>query len=172
MAKQQNGVAKIPDTQSTIDALNEKIESITRIRSTPYRTNGRINTAGGSVDVKTERDIDILVGAFASVMARGEQKDAAYTKLGRDGRERPLTLVDGFTVEDWEADVKLTISITEQEDDLNALNQMKTEWESLLDKEDKKKNLMKKMQKMVGRVGVIDIKDDDAGDTADAEVVE
>jgi hypothetical protein len=81
--------------------------------------------------------------AFASVQSRIKAIESAYSELGRD--EYPVVKIEGGTEEEWKQDCMLRIQIIEQKDKLDELNELKKEWEELLDKEDRKAILMKKM---------------------------
>jgi DNA polymerase III epsilon subunit-like protein len=67
----------------------------------------------------------------------------AYNEFGIT--THPIVKVEGFTEEEWKQDCLLRIQIIEQKDKLDELNEMKKEWEELLDKEDRKAMLLKKM---------------------------
>lgn len=138
--------SSVPDV---IQAIQAKIANLKHIQESVYVTSKKINGAGGQLDVEHETDTAKLVVGLSSVLARAEAIDKAYAALGFDesGQQRPITKVDGYTVEDWVKDIKLRMEIISQKDTLDELNSLQKEWEELMDKDDRKAMLLKKMQK-------------------------
>lgn len=136
----------VPDA---ISVINEKIAKLKHIQDSVYKTPGRIQMAGGEKDIKVETSVTELVKAFSSVLFRAKAIDEAYTALGLDGKQRPVTKVDGGTVEEWTEDIKLRIAIIEQKETLDKLQSYKKQWEELMDKEDRKAMLLKDMEQFV-----------------------
>lgn len=135
---------EVPEALKKIDL---KINEMKHIQDSVYTTNGQITMGtGGKKDIKSETSVDELVKAYASVKARAEYLEQAYTDL--DFKRYPVVKVDGFELKDWKRDILLRISIIEQKDTLDELKSLKKEWEELMDKEDRKKILMEKMSKI------------------------
>ena len=144
MAKAKLEVAVVQSVPEALQVLNEQIKSYKHIQDSVYKTKGTLKLSDGStVDLKTETSIDKVVMAYASVKLRATAMQNGYEDLGR--QTYPVPKIDGSSLEDWKADCQLRIQIIEQKDKLDELNQMKKEWEELLDKEDRKAILMKKM---------------------------
>ena len=147
MAKVTNAVVLIsenPSVSDAIEAINKKISALKHIQESVFKTSGKITMAGGTKDIKEEKTVIELVKAFSGVIARTKAIEEAYAELGIT--TFPEVKVDGGTVKEWSDDIKLRISIIEQKDTLEELSKMKKEWEDLMDKEDKKALLVKKMQ--------------------------
>lgn len=135
----------VPDA---IQAINEKIKALVHIQDSVYLTSGKVKTATGERDIKTETNVTELVKAFSSLQMRAESLEKAYDALGMTSY--PVVKVDGYTLEDWKKDILLRKQIIEQKDTLDELNAFKKEWEELMDKEDRKAILAKKMEKFLG----------------------
>lgn len=155
MSKKQNGKntttaltvqTSVPDV---IQAIQTKIVNLKHIQESVYVTSKKINGAGGQLDVEHETDPTKLVVGLSSVLARAAAIDQAYAALGfdEDGQTRPTTKVDGSSVADWIKDVKLRLEIISQKDTLDELNSLQQEWTELMDKDDRKAMLLKKMEK-------------------------
>lgn len=127
-----------------IEVLNKKIADLKHIQDSVYVTSGKIKMSSGELDIKSETSVDVLVTAFSSVQARAEAKEKAYETLGIN--TYPQVKIDGSTVEEWKKDITLRIQIIEHKETLDKLQGIKKEWEELMDKEDRKALLLKKMQ--------------------------
>lgn len=130
----------VPDALAILDA---KIASMKHIQESVFRSPKKISVGGGTIDLETEKSVDNVVKGFAQVMLKASIIEKAYDELGITSRHTPK--VDGATVEDWKADCLLRIQIIEQKDTLDELNKLKAEWTELMDKEDRKAMLVKKM---------------------------
>lgn len=129
-----------------IEKLNERIAGLKHIQDSVYVTSGKITMATGQKDIKEETDIDKLVTALSSVVARAEQKEKAYELIGITSF--PVVKVDGSTVEEWIKDVKLRIDIINQKETFDKLVAMKKRWEELMTNEDKKALLIAEMENL------------------------
>jgi hypothetical protein len=137
-------IATVSSAPEALAVLNEQIKSYKHIQDSVYRTKGSLKLSDGStIDLKSETSIDKVVMAFASVQSRIRAIESAYATLERT--KYPVVKIEGGTEEDWKQDCQLRIQIIEQKDKLDELNELKKEWEELLDKEDRKAILMKKM---------------------------
>lgn len=142
--KQTNALALTTSVPDAIQVINEKIAALKHIQESVYLTSGKVNGAGGQFDLKIATSVPEIVRALSSVMARAAAEEKAYEALGI--ASYPLVKVDGGTVEEWTKDCKLRIAIIEQKETLDKLQELRSEWESLMDKEDKKAMLLKKME--------------------------
>lgn len=148
MSKKQTTEIAVVETNSVtemIQAIQAKIAKQKKIQETPYVTSGIIQGSGGSFNIKEEKDNYKLVVALSSVIARSKAVEAAYEALGVTEYLTPK--VDGFVVEDWTKDVQLRMSINDQKETTDELQSIQKEYEDLMDKEDKKALLYKRMQK-------------------------
>lgn len=144
MSKANLEIATISSAPEALAVLNEQIKSYKHIQDSVYKTKGTLKLSDGStIDLKSETSIDKVVMAFASVQLRARAIEMSYATLERS--EYPVVKVDGSTEDDWKQDCLLRIQIIEQKDKLDELKELKKEWEELLDKEDRKAILMKKM---------------------------
>lgn len=149
MAKKENmGLTVTSSVPDVIEQINKKISALKHIQESVYLTPGKVSMAGGQKDIKTETSVLELVKALSSVQARAKAIEEAYASL--DYGTYPEVKIDGGTVAEWVADIKLRIQIIEQKETLDELNNYKKEWEELMDKEDRKALLLKKMQKFAG----------------------
>ena len=135
--------SSVPDA---LQAINDRIAAMKHIQECVYLTSGKITTgSGGQKDIKEEKNVTELVKAFSGILFRAKAIEEAYDELGINSY--PAVKVDGGTVEEWKKDILLRIEIINQKDTLDELNSLKKEWEDLMDKEDKKAMLVKKMEK-------------------------
>lgn len=146
---QEMGLTVKSSVTDVIDAINAKIKALKHIQDSVYKTPGNVQTSAGQKNIKDEKNITELVKAFASIKARATAMEDAYAELGM--KEFPVVKVDGGTVEEWKDDIILRIQIIEQKETLDELNTYKKEWEELMDKEDRKELLLKKMKKFAGQ---------------------
>lgn len=150
MAKNDKAVALRADSSvpEFLTALNQKISRMKHIADSVYKTNGKVRTASGEMDIKTQTNPTELVKAFSGILVRAKSMEDAYEALGITNY--PVVKIDGGTVEEWKSDIQLRIEIIEQKDQLDELNALKKEAEELMDKEDRKALLLKKMEKFAG----------------------
>lgn len=152
MAK-QNAETGLVSTKSVPDALNvikKKLEAMKHIQDSVYVTSGKIQMAGGSMDLKSEPNATEVVKAFSSILYRAKAMEEAYEVLGLTGagKSNPVVKVDGSTVEEWTKDCKLRIDIINQKDELDKLSNLKKKFEELMDKEDRMAILLKEIEGM------------------------
>lgn len=141
----QTGVAVVPSVPNAIEMIDQKIAALKHIQDSVYKTPGKIKLASGEMDIKTQTNKDELIRGFASVMARIQQIEAAYAKVGITSYA--VVKVDGGTLDEWISDIKLRGEIIDHKETLETLNGLKKEWMELLDKEDRKAILAEKMRK-------------------------
>jgi hypothetical protein len=134
----------VPDA---LEAINKKIAALKHIQESVYVTSKKISTSSGQKDIENETSVTELVKAYSGILFRAKAIDEAYVDLFPEMTTRAVTKVDGSTVEDWKKDILLRIAIIEQKETLDELTGLKKEWEGLMDKEDKKAMLIKKMEK-------------------------
>lgn len=137
-------VVAVPGVTDAIDRINAEIKQIKHVTESSYSTSGKITTVNGTIDVKTETKVPELVTAYATVVTRVAAIEAAYDELGIS--EYQVVKIDGGTRDEWKKDIKLRIQVIQYKDRLDELNSFKKEWEELMDKEDRKAALAKKMQ--------------------------
>lgn len=128
-----------------IDLIDQRIAQLKTIQDTPYKTSKKLKSVNGEVDITTETSVDVLITGFSTVLAKAAAKEKAYQELGYT--TMPVVKIDGSTISDWKEDIKLRIAIIEQKETLDELNEIKKSYTELMDKEDRKKELDKKLQK-------------------------
>ena len=133
-----------PSVPSALELIDKEIKSLKHITDSTYVTSGKVNGANGQIDIKTETKQDVLVKAFASISARAEDIEKAYDALGIT--EYPVVKIDGSTVAEWKKDIMLRLAVIQHKDRLDELNALKAQWQELMDKDDRKALLLKKMQ--------------------------
>lgn len=148
--KKETAIVLRPDSSvpEFLTSLNQKISRMKHIADSVYKTNGKVRTASGEMDIKTQTSPAELVKAFSGILVRAQSMEQAYEVLGITNY--PVVKIDGGTVEEWKSDIQLRIEIIEQKDQLDELNALKKEAEELMDKEDRKALLLKKMEKFAG----------------------
>ena len=127
-----------------IQVLNDKIASLKHITESVYCTSGKVVMSSGStLDIKTETNKENLIKAYASIKARVSDIEGAYEDLGIV--KYPLVKIDGGSIAEWKKDITLRLAVIDHKDEVDNLTSMKKEWEELMDKEDRKALLLKKM---------------------------
>ena len=134
----------VPSVPSALEVIDREIKSLKHITDSTYVTSGKINGANGQVDIKSETKQEVLVKAFASISARAADMENAYAELGIS--EYPVVKIDGSTVNEWKKDITLRLAVIQHKDRLDELNALKAQWQELMDKDDRKALLLKKMQ--------------------------
>jgi|SRR6187402_499234 len=128
-----------------LQAVNHKLATVKAITDTPYKTSGLVTTANGQLNIKTATDQKVLVLAFSSVLARLEALDKAYEELGATGT-RPVSQIDGASLEEWKADFKLRLNIIQNQEKLDKLNKIKEGLTDLMGRDEKAALLMQQLE--------------------------
>ena len=126
-----------------IEAVNTQIKKLKHITESVYKTNGVMK--GFPVNLCEQTDKGTLVTMLSSAQYKEKAYQEAADSLGF--KTTPVFKCDGYAVSDWFEDIKLRFAIIDNKQTLDSLNTMKREWEELMDKEDKKTLLIKKMEK-------------------------
>jgi hypothetical protein len=143
MAKSVALVVATPSVSDAISVVDAEIKSLKHIEDSVYKTHGRVKGLTGEIDIKTVTDVDVLVGCLASINTRSKAIEEAYDELGITTYK--TVKIDGHTKEEWLSDISLRIQIIQHKDRLDELNTFKKEWVELMDKDDRKAALAKKM---------------------------
>lgn len=120
------------------------------IETSSWITAGKITMVGGILNIREETSIEKLAMAYANVINSTDRLLASYDELGITQFLSPK--VDGYTKEEWKQDIILRIKIIQQKDTLDALKSVKSEWEELMDKEDRKALVQKKMNDILQKL--------------------
>lgn len=131
-----------------LQGIREKIESMEKIQDSPWVTSGKIQMAGGAIDLKTNVGTLDVVKAYGSILSRHKSVEDAYTDL--DIKTYPVIKVDGNTKDEWKKDIQLKLAIINQDEDLKELNAIKKDLEDLMDKDDKKTLVLERVKKFAG----------------------
>lgn len=127
-----------------LETLRSKIESIKKVTDNPYKTNGDVENFA---NIKTETKIETLVKCFSVIKGASEYYEKASQELGL--KTVPEFNINGGTLEDWKSDIKLRISIIEQDSTLKAFQELEKEMSELLDKEDRKSLVIQKLDRLL-----------------------
>ena len=148
-------VAKQPKAETTLalvegsvfdhlEQVKQKLSEIQAVTDSPYKTPGRINTGGNTVDVKTETNVENLVVAYATVKTKIQVVESAYEELGITNHK--VVRIDGGTTEEWKADITLRLNIIQNQAKLDKLNKIKDGLTELMGKEEKAALLMNELK--------------------------
>jgi len=130
-----------------LEKVQKKLKEVKQITDTPYKTPGRFTGSNGvTLDIKSEMNVDELVRGFSSIQARIKALDEGYETLGFTSHK--LSQVDGGSLADWTADIKLRINIINNQEKLNKLSKIKDGLTSLMDNSQKASLLMSELENM------------------------
>ena len=140
--EEEKGLVHVTNAVDGIDVINQQIEALKFIRTTAYKTSGKYEGR----DIKTITDPAQLIDIYSSISARVGAYDAAAKELGI--KTYAAKTFDNGTVEQWKEDIQLQLQVIEYDSTLKNLEQIKKEYEELMDKEDRLKLLNNKVAKM------------------------
>ncbi len=133
------------DVITNIDKLNNELSSLQKINETPYKTGGSKTFPGFGKPIKDMDNIEDLIKLGSSVSQREKAyNEFAETQLGLT--KYATAKFEGHSANDWIEDIKLRLQIVQYKKRYDELTTLKKEWEELMDKEDKKVRLIKKME--------------------------
>lgn len=133
-----------------IEAVKTAKAKLQHIADSVYKTPGVINYGEGKLDLKGDKKnfkLSDVVKAFASVMARIQAQEQAYKTLGIT--THATVKIDGGTLEEWTADVKLTIDIMNNGQKLEKLNKLEAAFTDLMGKEEKAALLLQQLNEEI-----------------------
>ena len=139
--KEEKGLTVKTPVPDMLATLEERIKGIKTITDTPYKTTGNLESFG---DIKKETKVENLIRAFSSVMGRERAYGEAAKELGKT--TFPQFEISGGDSEAWKHDIKLRISIIEQDETLKKLTTFKDKMTSFLSEEEQKGMLLKEME--------------------------
>lgn len=118
-----------------VQKINSKLAELKHIQDSVYKTGTKGTLRGFTNAVQDETSVEELIKMHSSVNGREKayNESAGILGIGTYGTFK----AEGYTKEDWEADIKLRIAIIQNQDQLNKLKGLKKDFEELLDKEDK-----------------------------------
>lgn len=133
-----------PSVSDAIQVINDQLKQMKHVTDSTYVSPCKISTVNGMIDIKTETSVEKLMTAYATVKMRVEAIENAYTEFGIDSYS--VIKIDGGTLTEWKKDINLRLQVIQYKDKVDELTAIKKEWEELMDKEDRKALLLKKMQ--------------------------
>jgi hypothetical protein len=128
-----------------LSGLRAQLKELNKVTDSGYRTSGNIGELG--VDIKSETGIGKLIKVHATLKTSADNYDASAAELGLD--EYPAWSHGGCTLADWTADVKLRINIITHKERKEALENAIKEMEQFLTEEDRKAQVLAKIQKLM-----------------------
>lgn len=147
MEKTSTAIAKFSSVPDAISLLAKKLEELKFIETSSFKTKKQLDC----YNLETETNLGELVKMLSSVRAREKAYNDAQSELAKElGGEFsiPQFKLEGSTADEWAADILLRIKIIQQKETYNKLTALKKEAEDLLDKEDKKALLLKKLESL------------------------
>jgi hypothetical protein len=148
MTKKGLEIAKLDNSNvpTALEKLDKEIASLKHIQETAYQTSGILPAFG---DIKNEMLISNLIRAASSVMGMKLGYDNAAKWLGIE--EYPVFEIAGYSPDQWKHDLLLRKAVIEHKDDLDTLNEFKSEMSKYLSEEDQKSMLIKRMEAYFSR---------------------
>ena len=129
-----------------LEKVKQKLSEIQKVTDSVYKTPGRVDTNGISLDVKTETKVENLVAAYAGIKSKATAIEGAYADLGITTHK--VVKVNDGTVDEWKSDIMLRMNIINNQDKLNELNKIKDGLTELMGKEEKAALLMQKLENL------------------------
>lgn len=142
-------VIKRVDVNKQISILNKELSEIKTVQNAKWLTPGKVSTVGGIMDLRTETDMVKIARGYANIIHQSNVIEEAYRRMGID--EYPAPIIDGSPIGDWDADFKLKGQIMAQKTNADEIISMKNEWEKLRTDDEKRDELMKKMEKFTSK---------------------
>lgn len=138
----ETGVALKTEMQKSLDSINEKLQAIQTIQTSPFKTNGsfmptEFHPSGSSVDVRTATNIKYLIWALGQIKIQSDAHEYVYQKELGLQTYPVFTTYGGYSYEDWKHDIKLRLSILMQADTVKKLNEAKAKLEQFLTQDDR-----------------------------------
>lgn len=128
------------DVPNTLESIKAKLNELKLITDTPYKTTGVLTGLG---DIKTMKDSESLIKAYASVKAKEKAYNDAADELGIKSYKQ--FSIDGATSEQWKSDINLRINIITVEDRKNKLQTAYDKAAKFLSEEDQRAIAMKEI---------------------------
>lgn len=128
-----------------LDGLRNQLKELNKVTDSGYRTGGNVNEMG--VDIKTETSISKLIKVHATLKASSETYDQSALELGLT--EYPAWNYGGNSLNDWTQDIQLRINIITHKERKEALEGAIKEMEQFLTEEDRKAQVLAKIQKLM-----------------------
>lgn len=128
----------------TLDLLRQELQKIEEVTTNAYKTNGTIDNI--NINIQSETKKDNLIKMFSILLSKKEYYDKAQAKL--EISTAPVFTEKGFTIEDYESDIKLRIRIIESDSRKKELESLINEAQSFMTKEDQFNQFIKKLENL------------------------
>lgn len=147
--------ASILDPKNVPGALaviNEKLASLAHITGSKFRT-GSLIIPGFDNSISEERDVATLIAMHSSVVNKAHFYNLSALALVEEVSEKfPAFSIEGNSLEDIVADIKLAAAMATQQHKIDTLNSVKAELEQFLSNEDKKAMAMQKISERLATI--------------------
>lgn len=110
-------------------------------------TNGLFKNNAVVLNLNTVNDVDVLVGVLASLMTGAEMVAKARKRLGL---EEQTYMHDGFSINDWETDIKNKVKMLEWNKKKAKLDQTTAKLNSLMSEDARTSAELDKIMKDLG----------------------
>lgn len=144
--KNQTSALAIQDSSTIADGLaiiQEELKKLKHIQESVYKTSGTIG--GFKNKIENESSITELIKMASSIVGRERTYNEAAESLGLS--QYPVFSCDGGKKDEWLADIKLRIDILQTKERYDELKGYEKDLTDLMDKDDKKRILFKKLEK-------------------------
>lgn len=131
---------------TNLEIVKQKLSEIQKVTDSVYKTPGRVDNNGITLDIKTEKNVENLVAAYAGLKAKATAIENAYSDLGITTHK--VVRVNDGTVEEWKSDIILRINIINNQEKLDKLNKIKDGLTSLMDNNQKAALLMAEVESL------------------------
>lgn len=150
MTKTSKSVALVnadTDVPEVLSLLDQELKGLKAITDKPYKTTGKLDMGGVTLDINTETKVENLIRGFSSVMGREEMYNKSAQALGV--KTYPVFQVSGGSAEDWRGDIQTRLAVIQYEERKNKLQEFKDKMSKFLSEADQKNLLLAEMTKFL-----------------------
>lgn len=137
---------------NALNAISTRLSELQKVAGGTYQTNGNFKfTPNGTmtgVDIHKCTDIAQLLTIHSFLKQKAEGYNQSGTFFGL--KQFPVFKWCGYTLEQWETDLKIRIALTTQKEETDALEQAKKELGGFLTREDQLGMLLQKLGGTLG----------------------
>lgn len=141
-------------TYDVLGALKAELKAMDEISSTPWRTSGKFGS-GFSNNVKEEKNNENLLRMLSVIALRkkayDEVQSASVEEGGWGGDTAPVYKHEGYTYEEWHADIILRKRINNQDARQTELRKLIEDGQKFISKEEQQNEWIKNVKSLLGK---------------------
>lgn len=138
--------------QGALGAIETRLKDLNNVAGGNYQTNGAFkftpNGTMSSVDIHKCTDVQQLLTIHSFLKQKADSYNGSGTFFNL--KQFPVFKWCGYTMEQWEADLKIRVALTTQKDETDALNAAKAQLSAFLTKEDQMHMVLQNLSSLLG----------------------